>query len=241
MLLTEARQMKVDVESLIGLVRQRSTSFDASNGGENVLQGFTALFLVASPLLGIFLGSGPHGFNSTTFTATRPLTDGTSPRPLSAALWSASAVRPSSGWWAASPRWRFRARSVAGPALLVDSRRLRHRRTRLADLAVGPRLLDVCRLRGFPGDVSPLVGGLEWSGARRTVAQHRVCRESRARGPGGGVDRACWCRLPELHRRRLYRRPSPRTAVGPGRVRLRGRLSRPADLPPRHCTHGQNP
>ena len=33
MLLTEARQMKVDVESLIGLVRQRSTSFDARNGG----------------------------------------------------------------------------------------------------------------------------------------------------------------------------------------------------------------
>ena len=32
MLLTEARQMKVDVESLIGLVRQRSASFDASNG-----------------------------------------------------------------------------------------------------------------------------------------------------------------------------------------------------------------
>jgi GntR family transcriptional regulator len=32
MLLTEARQMKVDVESLIGMVRQRSTSFDASNG-----------------------------------------------------------------------------------------------------------------------------------------------------------------------------------------------------------------
>ncbi len=31
-LLTEARQMKVDVESLIGLVRQRSASFDASNG-----------------------------------------------------------------------------------------------------------------------------------------------------------------------------------------------------------------
>jgi GntR family transcriptional regulator len=32
MLLTEARQMKVDVEILIGLVRQRSASFDASNG-----------------------------------------------------------------------------------------------------------------------------------------------------------------------------------------------------------------
>ena len=32
MLLTEARQMKVDVESLIGLVRQRSASFDARNG-----------------------------------------------------------------------------------------------------------------------------------------------------------------------------------------------------------------
>jgi GntR family transcriptional regulator len=32
MLLTEARQMKVDVESLIGLLRQRSASFDASNG-----------------------------------------------------------------------------------------------------------------------------------------------------------------------------------------------------------------
>ena len=32
MLLTEARQMKVDVESLVGLVRQRSASFDASNG-----------------------------------------------------------------------------------------------------------------------------------------------------------------------------------------------------------------
>jgi GntR family transcriptional regulator len=32
MLLTEARQMKVDVETLIGLVRQRSASFDASHG-----------------------------------------------------------------------------------------------------------------------------------------------------------------------------------------------------------------
>jgi hypothetical protein len=41
-----------------------------------VLQGFTALFLVASPLIGIFLGSGPQGFDSTTFTTTRPLTDG---------------------------------------------------------------------------------------------------------------------------------------------------------------------
>ncbi|MCU0872450.1 MAG: hypothetical protein MUE50_08900 [Pirellulaceae bacterium] len=42
-----------------------------------VLEVFTFLFLVASPLIGIFLGSGPQGFGSTTFTATRPLTDGT--------------------------------------------------------------------------------------------------------------------------------------------------------------------
>ena len=33
------------------------------------------MFLVASPLIGIYLGSGPHGFELKSFTATRPLPD----------------------------------------------------------------------------------------------------------------------------------------------------------------------
>jgi len=40
-----------------------------------LLQGFTALFLVASPLVGIYLGSGPNGFDRKTFAGTRPLSD----------------------------------------------------------------------------------------------------------------------------------------------------------------------
>lgn len=40
-----------------------------------VLQGFTALLMIASPLIGVFLGSGPHGFDLKSFAATRPLPD----------------------------------------------------------------------------------------------------------------------------------------------------------------------
>jgi len=40
-----------------------------------VLGGFTALFVVTLPLLGVYLGSRPHGFDLKSFTATRPLPD----------------------------------------------------------------------------------------------------------------------------------------------------------------------
>lgn len=40
-----------------------------------LLGAFTALFLVTSPLLGVFLGSRPNGFDLKSFTATRPLPD----------------------------------------------------------------------------------------------------------------------------------------------------------------------
>lgn len=42
---------------------------------QGLLQGFTALFLVTSPLVGIYLGSGPNGCDMKAFAATRPLPD----------------------------------------------------------------------------------------------------------------------------------------------------------------------
>jgi hypothetical protein len=47
-----------------------------------VMESFTALFLVASPLVGVFLGSRRKGFDLESFTATRPLAD----RRLAAAV-----------------------------------------------------------------------------------------------------------------------------------------------------------